>query len=574
MQKAIHGITVAHFYDTYREKLKLELVTGDAGLHRLIREGSINRPALALTGFFKYFANKRIQVIGAAEMTFLKTRSQLDQIITFKEMAKRSVPCIILTRNYNPTQAMLAVATEMDLPFFKTPLITMNLVNLATLCIDNEFAPSGIEHATTLDVKGVGVMLRGDSGVGKSECALALIERGHSLVSDDLTIIKLLDERELMASSRALNRGYMECRGIGIINIAEMFGVKSIRLEKRIDLVVSLHEWTPDVVEERTGLEENSYEILGMKLPHIELYVRPGRDMARLVEVAALTQALKRMGHDPAKDFNDRLIAFMSEDSPVKHPAPNRSMATFERTGGRRPDELRPISFEANFAPHATGSVLVRYGSTQVICAATIEPGVPTWMKQQGVKGGWLTAEYSMLPYSTHERKARDINKGRLDGRTVEIQRLIGRSLRAAVDLDKLGQNTLWLDCDVLQADGGTRTAAITGAYVAARLAVQKLLDGGRLRESPLIDSVAAVSAGLFGGNLLLDLAYLEDKDAEVDFNVVMTGQGRFVEVQGSGEESTFSQEQLGNLIALAQKGLRELSALQAAFLARQLLAT
>jgi HPr kinase/phosphorylase len=319
MQKAIHGITVAHFYDTYREKLRMELVTGDAGLHRLIREGSINRPALALTGFFKYFANKRIQVIGAAEMTYLKTRSQRDQITTFKEMARRSVPCVILTRNYNPTHAMLAVASEMDLPIFRTPLITMNLVNLATLCIDNEFAPSGIEHATTLDVKGVGVMLRGDSGVGKSECALALIERGHSLVSDDLTIIKLLDERELMASSRALNRGYMECRGIGIINIAEMFGVKSIRLEKRIDLVVSLHEWTPDVVEERTGLEENSYEILGMKLPHIELYVRPGRDMARLVEVAALTQALKRMGHDPAKDFNDRLIAFMSEDNPVKH---------------------------------------------------------------------------------------------------------------------------------------------------------------------------------------------------------------------------------------------------------------
>jgi len=162
------------------------------------------------------------------------------------------------------------------------------------------------------------VLLRGESGVGKSECALALIERGHSLVADDLTIIKLLDERELMASSRALNRGYMECRGIGIINIAEMFGVKSIRLEKRIDLVVSLHEWTPECVEERTGLEENTYEILGMKLPHIELFVRPGRDMARLVEVAALTQALKRMGHDPAKDFNDRLIAFMSEDSPAK----------------------------------------------------------------------------------------------------------------------------------------------------------------------------------------------------------------------------------------------------------------
>src|SRR5271170_6509523 len=319
MQKAIHGITVAHFFDTYREKLKLELVAGEAGLHRLIREGSINRPALALTGFFKYFANKRIQVIGAAEMTFLKTRSQLDQILTFREMARRNVPCIILTRNYNPTQAMLTVAAEMNLPFFRTPLITMNLVNLATLCIDNEFAPSTTEHATTLDVKGIGVMLRGDSGVGKRECALALIERGYSLVADDLTLIKLLDERQLMASSRALNRGYMECRGLGIINIAEMFGVKSIRVEKRIDIVVSLHEWTSDAVEERTGLEQNYYEILGMKLPHIELYVRPGRDMARLVEVAALTQALKRMGHDPAKDFNDRLIAFMSEDSPVKH---------------------------------------------------------------------------------------------------------------------------------------------------------------------------------------------------------------------------------------------------------------
>jgi ribonuclease PH len=248
-------------------------------------------------------------------------------------------------------------------------------------------------------------------------------------------------------------------------------------------------------------------------------------------------------------------------------------MPNSPRADGRSADQLRPVSFEANFAPHATGSVLVRYGSTQVICAATIEPGVPTWMKQQGVKGGWLTAEYSMLPYSTHERKSRDINKGRLDGRTVEIQRLIGRSLRAAINLEKLGQNTLWLDCDVLQADGGTRTAAITGAYVAARLAVQKLLDAGKLKESPLTDSVSAVSVGLFGGEGLLDLAYVEDRDAQVDFNVVMTGQGQFVEVQGTGEESTFSHDQLNELLALAQRGLKEISSLQAAFLARQLLA-
>ncbi len=317
MQKAIHGITVAHFYESYREKLQMEIVSGEAGLHRLIHEGSINRPALALTGFFKYFANKRIQVLGAAEMTYLKTLSQKQQIIIFQQMVRRGIPCLVLTRNYIPTHPLLVVSQEMNLPLIRTPMITMNFVNLATLCVDNEFAPSGTEHATTLDIKGVGVMLRGDSGVGKSECALALIERGHSLVADDLTVIKLLDERELMASSRALNRGYMECRGIGIINIAEMFGIKSIRLEKRIDLVVSLREWTPDVVEERTGLEENFYEVLGMKVPHVELFVRPGRDIARLVEVAALTQALKTMGHDPAKDFNDRLIASMAAQSAV-----------------------------------------------------------------------------------------------------------------------------------------------------------------------------------------------------------------------------------------------------------------
>jgi ribonuclease PH len=244
------------------------------------------------------------------------------------------------------------------------------------------------------------------------------------------------------------------------------------------------------------------------------------------------------------------------------------------RHDGRTADQLRTITFEPDIAPHATGSVLVSFGKTRVICAATIEPGVPTWMKQQGVKGGWLTAEYSMLPYSTHERKSRDISRGKIDGRTVEIQRLIGRSLRAVIDLSKLGQNTLWLDCDVLQADGGTRTASITGAYLAARLAVQKLLDSQKLRENPLVDSVAAVSVGVVAGRELLDIAYLEDKDAEVDFNIVMTGKGQFVEVQGSGEETTFSHDQLQSLLVLAQKGLKEVSAAQTAFLTKQLLST
>jgi ribonuclease PH len=245
---------------------------------------------------------------------------------------------------------------------------------------------------------------------------------------------------------------------------------------------------------------------------------------------------------------------------------------TAPRADGRKTDQLRQIAFEPNIAPYATGSVLVSFGLTRVICAATIEPKVPLWMKQQRVPGGWLTAEYSMLPYSTLDRKQRDISRGKIDGRTVEIQRLIGRSLRAVVNLQKLGENTLWVDCDVLQADGGTRTAAITGAYLAARLAVQKLIDEKRIPESPIADSVAAVSVGLFEGRELLDLAYVEDKDAEVDFNIVMTGRGQFVEVQGTGEEATFSQEQLDSLLKLAQKGLKELSAMQSSFLAKQLL--
>ncbi len=322
--KSVSGITVAHFFESYRDKLELELVAGGEGMNRLIKEGSINRPSLALTGFFKYFANKRIQVFGAAEMTYLKGVPGPKQSEIISEMVRRGIPAIVLTRNFLPTQPILAVAREMGLPLFRTPMITMNFVNTATVCIDNEFAPTGTEHATTLDVKGIGVMIRGDSGIGKSECALALIERGHSLVADDLTCIRLLDDGALLANSRELNRGYMECRGIGIINIAEMFGVKSIRLDKRISLVVTLKEWTPEVVEERTGLEENFYKILGVNVPHIEFYVRPGRDIARLIEVAALVQALKKMGHDPAKNFNERLIAHMQmEKEPVRRHLPS-----------------------------------------------------------------------------------------------------------------------------------------------------------------------------------------------------------------------------------------------------------
>jgi HPr kinase/phosphorylase len=309
--KKIHSITVDHFFQTYRERLGLKLLAGEKGRNRIIKEGSINRPALALTGFFKYFANKRIQVFGSAEMTYFKTLSEERQVEILNHLVDRSIPCIIISRNFRLTKSIRDIAERRRLPILSTPMITMNFINAATLCIDNEFAPTTTEHGTTMDIKGIGVLIRGDSGVGKSECALALIEHGFSLVSDDLTRIKLLDERELMASSFELNRGYMECRGLGIVDIAKMFGIRSFRLQKRIDLVVSLKETTPNISEDRTGLEQSYYEILGIKVPHIELYVRPGRDLARLVEVAAMVQALKTMGYDPAKEFNDKLIAHM-----------------------------------------------------------------------------------------------------------------------------------------------------------------------------------------------------------------------------------------------------------------------
>jgi len=240
-----------------------------------------------------------------------------------------------------------------------------------------------------------------------------------------------------------------------------------------------------------------------------------------------------------------------------------------DRLDGRSAGQLRPVVFELGIAPHAGGSVLVAMGNTRVICGVTIEENVPRWMKEQGVTGGWLTAEYSMLPYSTQTRKPRDITRGRLDGRSAEIQRLIGRSLRAVVDLEKLGPRTMWVDCDVLQADGGTRTAAITGASLAVAVACRKLVKEKKVDAPPVRKLIAAVSAGVLDGRAIVDLDYEEDKAVTVDFHLVATEDGELVEVQASGEESSFAQSQLDELVALARKGVAELIAAQRAVLAR-----
>ena len=236
---------------------------------------------------------------------------------------------------------------------------------------------------------------------------------------------------------------------------------------------------------------------------------------------------------------------------------------TPERSYGRRPDEMRPVTIEPGFVRSATGSALISFGETRVICTASVQESVPRWMEGRG--RGWVTAEYGMLPASTGDRKPRDVTKGRPDGRTVEIQRLIGRCLRGVIDFEALGERTIYVDCDVLQADGGTRTASITGGFVALDLACRRLAEEGKLERAPLTGTVAAISCGVVEGVPLLDLDYPEDSSAEVDANVVMTGDGGLVEVQATAERTPLSRAHLDELLALAQTGIEQLRAAQAA---------
>ena len=243
-------------------------------------------------------------------------------------------------------------------------------------------------------------------------------------------------------------------------------------------------------------------------------------------------------------------------------------MTEFIRSGGRAANALRPVRFTRGYTIHAEGSVLVEFGQTRVLCTASVEEKVPPHKRGSGE--GWVTAEYGMLPRATHTRGDREAARGKQSGRTQEIQRLIGRSLRAVFDLGKLGERTIHLDCDVIQADGGTRTAAITGAFVAARDAVNHLLAAGRLTESPITGHVAAISVGIVGGTPLLDLEYIEDVACDTDMNVVMTGAGHFVEVQGTAEGAAFTRQEMDALLALAEQGIRELVVLQTESLSKQ----
>jgi len=305
-------VTVQKFFDDQKEKLELTLVAGARGLPRLLQEPTVNRPGLVLTGFTKFFAFERLQVFGNADAVYLESLPETKRQACYETLFAFKIPCLIFSRNLQPDPLLLAEAERTGVPVFKTPLLTSKFINNATLALEDMFAPRGTEMGSMVDILGIGVIIKGESGIGKSESVLALIERGYSLVADDITRVVLEDGKDVIGTSAEITRNHMEVRGIGIIDVAAMFGVKCIRSNKRVDLVVSLKDWkdVPDV--DRVGMDQQYVKILGIDIPHITLPVKPGRDLARLVEVAAFHMKLKMAGHNPAQALNDRLISKMS----------------------------------------------------------------------------------------------------------------------------------------------------------------------------------------------------------------------------------------------------------------------
>lgn len=307
-KKTRHYVSVAEFFSKYGKELGLELMSDEPGENLLIKEPTINRPGLALAGFFRYFAYKRLQVIGYAELSYLRRLSSEEQKVRLRELFARRIPGIVVSRGRPLPQGLLELAAETKTPVFRTPMITMQFINAATLILEAAFAPTASEFGSMVDIFGIGVLIKGKSGVGKSECVLGLIERGYSLVSDDITRFRNVEGRELMGSSSELTRFHMEVRGIGVINVAAIFGIAAVRAEKRLDLIVTLKDWNEVENIERVGMDGEFVSILGIQIPHITIPVRIGGDLARLVEVAALNEKLKFMGNNAAQEFNNRLL--------------------------------------------------------------------------------------------------------------------------------------------------------------------------------------------------------------------------------------------------------------------------
>jgi len=315
------AVTVEQFFKEQAGPLQMRLLSGDTDLKRVIREPTVNRPGLALSGFTRYFAYKRLQVMGHAEVYYLREQRQEEREARYAYLFAYKIPCMVFSRGLRADKEFLTAAQQSGVPVFQTPLVTMKFINLATLALEMMFAPRTSELGCMVDILGVGVIIRGESGIGKSEAVLALIERGYSLVADDVVRAMLVDGRDVLCTSAELTRDHMEVRGIGIINVAQMFGVKAIRKDKNLDLIVTLKQWEDVKDVDRLGLDQEHVKVLGVDIPHVTLPVRPGRDIARLIEVAAFQVKLRKSGYNAAEELNKRLLAQMADKAAERPPA-------------------------------------------------------------------------------------------------------------------------------------------------------------------------------------------------------------------------------------------------------------
>ena len=312
--RQIKHLTVGEFVDRHSAHLHLEPAGKDAGRDRKISEPSINRPGLALAGFYLYFAYKRIQVIGNSEFAYLNSLAEGAQRKAFRAMCQSDIPCLVTCRGRHLPPDMVRIADEAGVSVFRSSMNTMKFINACTLWLDWEFAPVASEHGCMVDVKGIGVLIKGESGVGKSEAVLGLLERGASLVADDKVKFRAPEARELTGTAEELGRFHLEVRGLGIVNVPLLFGVASMRLEKRLDLVVHLKPIEKFVEIDRLGTEQRYYRLLGVNVPYAEIPVAPGRDVARMVEAAALEYKLRSFGHHSAVEFNKKLLQVLAEN--------------------------------------------------------------------------------------------------------------------------------------------------------------------------------------------------------------------------------------------------------------------
>lgn len=301
------AITLKELLDAGSDRLSLELLWGEGRLDREIEEKALNRPGLALTGFFQYFAQRRLQVFGLAEFTYLKSLTSAEREARLREMFDKNVPGVVISRNRNPLPELRALAEEYGTPLLRTTMITSHFINECTLILEELTAPRDRIQGTMLEVMGIGLLLQGKAGIGKSETALSLIGRGYSLVADDVTEVVRTGGR-VMAFAHEMTRYHMEIRGVGIVHVPSLFGVAAIRRDAALDIVINLHPFKNDADEERTGIQPGEIEILGIKFPYYALPVSPGRDMANIVEATALNYKLKMLGHDAAKELDEKII--------------------------------------------------------------------------------------------------------------------------------------------------------------------------------------------------------------------------------------------------------------------------